>query len=597
MSGIIQLLPESTANQIAAGEVVQRPASVVKELLENAVDAGATIIKLFVKNGGCTHVQVDDNGSGMNAFDARMCWERHATSKITKAEDLYNLHTLGFRGEALASIASVSEVEMRTKSDSENVGTRIVINAGTVELQENVAATQGTSITVKNLFYNIPARKNFLKSISVETKHVFEEYQRIALAYPSISFEFYNQDKNLSKLKGGTLKHRIVDLFKVKEEELIEASEQTEIVGFTGFIGSPKLAKRTRGNQFLFANGRFIKDHYLSHAINSGYGGLLEEKHHPFYVLFLDVEPGKIDVNIHPTKHEVKFEDGRHVYTLLQSVIKKSLGFHFTIPTDIQLSNAVNHNSSNALNPLKTHPSSFTTSSPNTRFNPFETPKPRTPTDWEKLDDLLNTPIPQTQQQNIFKETPQSQDVLIEIQEIFQVDNAFIIAKIENELWVINQHRAHAQILYERYTSNQRIASQQLLFPRTIELAKADLNLYFEMKDEINKLGFDTSEFGKDAIIINGLPSELSKADGTDVLVQILDDYKVNFQDLKIVKKDALRIATAKNTAIKAGKVLSQAEMQKLVHDLMLCQQYTSNNAGKAIVVKLTKTSLERFFQ
>ena len=270
MSGVIQLLPESTANQIAAGEVVQRPASVVKELLENAVDAGATVIKLFIKNGGCTHVQVDDNGSGMNTFDARMCWERHATSKITKAEDLYNLHTLGFRGEALASIASVSEVEMRTKSDTESIGTRIVINAGRVELQENVAVNQGTSITVKNLFYNIPARKNFLKSISVETKHIFEEYQRIALAYPSISFEFYNQDKNLSKLRGGNLKERISDLFNVKEEDLIEASEQTEIVGFTGYIGSPKLSKRTRGNQYLFANGRFIKDHYLSHAINSG---------------------------------------------------------------------------------------------------------------------------------------------------------------------------------------------------------------------------------------------------------------------------------------------------------------------------------------
>ncbi|MGB0851612.1 MAG: DNA mismatch repair endonuclease MutL, partial [Bacteroidia bacterium] len=304
MSGVIQLLPESTANQIAAGEVVQRPASVVKELLENAVDAKATLVRLYIKNGGCTHIQVDDNGIGMNAFDARMCWERHATSKITRAEDLYNLNTLGFRGEALASIASVSQVEMRTKSEEESVGTRIVINAGAFETQENVATTQGTSITVKNLFYNIPARKNFLKSISVETKHIFEEYQRIALAYPEISFEFYNQDKNLSKLKGGTLKQRIASLFKVNESELIETNEETEIVTFKGFIGSPKLAKRTRGNQYLIANGRFIKDHYLSHAINSGYGGLLEDKHHPFYVLFLNVDPAKIDVNIHPTKHE-----------------------------------------------------------------------------------------------------------------------------------------------------------------------------------------------------------------------------------------------------------------------------------------------------
>ena len=255
MPGVIHLLPESTANQIAAGEVVQRPASVVKELLENAVDAGSNSIKLFIKNGGSTLVQVDDNGSGMNAFDARMCWERHATSKIVKAEDLYNLNTLGFRGEALASIASVSEVEMRTKSAEESVATRIVINAGTLETQENVAATQGTSIAVKNLFYNIPARKNFLKSITVETKHIFEEYQRIALAYPEISFEFVNQGKEVSKLQGGSLLDRISDLFSVKKEDLIVADEHTDIVNLSGFLGSPKTAKKTRGGQYLFANG------------------------------------------------------------------------------------------------------------------------------------------------------------------------------------------------------------------------------------------------------------------------------------------------------------------------------------------------------
>ena len=592
MPGIIQLLPESTANQIAAGEVVQRPASVVKELLENAVDAGSTEIKLFIKNGGCTHIQVDDNGTGMNAFDARMCWERHATSKITKAGDLYNLNTLGFRGEALASIASVSEVEMRTKSGEESVGTRIVINAGTVETQENTATNQGTSITVKNLFYNIPARKNFLKSIAVETKHIFEEYQRIALAYPALSFEFYNQDKNLSKLRGGNLKHRIADLFSVKEENLIDASEQTEIVGITGYIGSPTIAKRTRGSQYLFANGRFIKDAYLNHAISSAYGSLLEEKTYPFFVLFLNVDPGKIDVNIHPTKHEVKFEDGRHVYTLLQSVIKKTLGVHFVMPTQAQLHNAIEPPLHREYNP------SLKTTEPNVRFNPFETPKQRTSTEWEKLDELLNTPVQQVQQRDIFNETPADKHEENRIfTDIFQIENAFIITKIDGELCIINQHRAHAQILYERYTENQQIASQQLLFPRTIAMSKADLSLYFEMKDEINALGFDTSEFGKDAIIINGLPSELSKVDGADIVVQILDDFKTNFQDLKIAKKDALRQATAKNAAIKAGKALSEAEMSNLVSDLLQCKQYTNNNAGKAIIVKLTKSSLERFFQ
>lgn len=592
MAGIIQLLPESTANQIAAGEVVQRPASVVKELLENAVDAGSTLIKLYIKNGGCTHIQVDDNGCGMNAFDARMCWERHATSKITKADDLYNLSTLGFRGEALASIASVSEVEMKTKSADESVGTRIVINAGVVETQENTATTQGTSFTIKNLFYNIPARKNFLKSISVETKHIFEEYQRIALAYPAIGFEFYNQDKNLSKLRGGSLKHRIADLFRVKEDELIDASEQTEIVGITGYVGSPKLAKRTRGNQYLFANGRFIKDAYLNHAISSAYGGLLEDKTYPFFVVFLDVEPSKIDVNIHPTKHEVKFEDGRHVYTLLQSVIKKTLGVHFVMPTPTQLNNALSNGQSQNYNPT------LKTTNPDIRFNPFDAPKQRTSTEWEKLDELLNTPVNQVQQQQIFENSPTpSTERTTDVTDVFQVEGAFIITHLDGELCLVNQHRAHAQVLYERYEANQHVSSQQLLFPRTVELSKADLTLYLEMKDEINALGFDTSEFGKDAIIINGLPSELSKADGADVIVKILDDFKTNYQDIKLDKRDALKQAAAKNAAIKAGKVLGKEEMIQLLSDLLNCKQYTTNQAGKAIIVKLTNSSLERFFQ
>ncbi|MDA8929762.1 DNA mismatch repair endonuclease MutL [Bacteroidia bacterium] len=592
MAGIIQLLPESTANQIAAGEVVQRPASVVKELLENAVDAGSTLIKLYIKNGGCTHIQVDDNGCGMNAFDARMCWERHATSKITKADDLYNLRTLGFRGEALASIASVSEVEMKTKSADESVGTRIVINAGVVETQENTATTQGTSFTIKNLFYNIPARKNFLKSISVETKHIFEEYQRIALAYPAIGFEFYNQDKNLSKLRGGSLKHRIADLFRVKEDELIDASEQTEIVGITGYVGSPKLAKRTRGNQYLFANGRFIKDAYLNHAISSAYGGLLEDKTYPFFVVFLDVEPSKIDVNIHPTKHEVKFEDGRHVYTLLQSVIKKTLGVHFVMPTPTQLNNALSNGQSQNYNPT------LKTTNPDIRFNPFDAPKQRTSTEWEKLDELLNTPVNQVQQQQFFENSPTpSTERTTNVTDVFQVEGAFIITHLDGELCLVNQHRAHAQVLYERYEANQHVSSQQLLFPRTVELSKADLTLYLEMKDEINALGFDTSEFGKDAIIINGLPSELSKADGADVIVKILDDFKTNYQDIKLDKRDALKQAAAKNAAIKAGKVLGKEEMIQLLSDLLHCKQYTTNQAGKAIIVKLTNSSLERFFQ
>ena len=595
MAGIIKLLPESTANQIAAGEVVQRPASVVKELLENALDAGASEIKLFVQNGGSTYIQVDDNGCGMNAFDARMCWERHATSKISKAEDLYALGTLGFRGEALASIASVSEVEMKTKSAEENVGTLIKISAGKLLTQENCAATQGTSIKVKNLFFNLPARKNFLKSITVETKHIFTEFQRVALSYPNVAFEYYNQEKRVLSLAAGSLKQRIQELLSIKDDELIKTEEQTDIVGINGFLASPKQAKRTRGNQFLFANGRYIKDAYLNHAISSAYGQLLEEKQYPTYVLFLEVEPDKIDVNIHPTKHEVKFQDGRHVYTLLNSVVKKSLSDFYTLPTDQQLtfpsSFSPDTERSSSTNPFR--------SSKPSGFNPFgEQAKPRTKTEWEKWDDLMQTPVPT---QPTHTPSPQPSELLQSTSQesftLFQVNEAYVVANVKGELWLINQHRAHTQILFEKYRNQQSNASQQLLFPRTIEFSSADYQLILELKDKISALGFDLDEFGKNTIIINGLPVELAKEDGAEVLQNIIDEFKVNDQELSLEKNTSLRMAAAKYAAIKAGKVLSVDEMQQLVADLLQCNEKYHDFNGKPIVVKLTKSTLERYFQ
>lgn len=586
MPSVINLLPESTANQIAAGEVVQRPASVVKELLENSIDAGATNVKLYIKNGGSTSIQVDDNGCGMNAFDARMCWERHATSKITTAQDLYNLHTLGFRGEALASIASVSEVEMKTKCDQEEVGTLIEIGGGEVLTQESVAATRGTSIKVKNLFYNLPARKNFLKSISVESKHIFQELQRIALAYPAVAFEYYNQDKSVLKLAAGDLKHRIETLFNCKPEELIKTTEKTDIVDITGYIGNTKLAKRTRGNQFLFANGRFIKDPYLNHAISSGYGNLLEEKQYPFYVLFLEVDPAKIDVNIHPTKHEVKFQDSRYMYTLVNSVIKKCLGSFFNIPIiqDVFVNS-----------PTRLPQNPFQNTSQNKQFNPFGPTKTKVKTDWEKLDELLNTAINQ-QSQPVTKPLEYKAET-IEVKDVYQVYGSYLMANVSNQLWLINQHRAHAQVLYERYLQKNTIASQQLLFPRALELSNADFQIFSDLREEINSLGFDVNEFGKNTIIVNGLPGELSKEDGADMIIEILDDFKINEQNPSISKKDALLFAAAKNAAIKAGTVLSVEEQKTLLTDLLACKNKTHDYNGNDIVVKLTKDTLERYFQ
>ncbi|MBR9859755.1 DNA mismatch repair endonuclease MutL [bacterium] len=588
MSGQIQLLPESIANQIAAGEVVQRPASVVKELLENSVDAGATQIRLYIKNGGINYIQVDDDGKGMNALDSRMCWERHATSKIRSADDLYKLNTLGFRGEALASIASVAQVEMKTKTRDEPYGTRLVIDGGRVLEQENTATTDGTSITVKNLFFNIPARKNFLKSITVETKHIMDEFNRVALAYPGIGFELFNQGKSVVKLNSGTLRHRISELFRIKEDDLLDAGEETEIVGISGFIGKPKLSKRTRGNQYLFANGRFIRDAYLNHAISSAFAGLMEEGYHPFYVVFLQVDPAKIDVNIHPTKSEVKFEDSRHVYSMLHAVIRKSLGQFFSLPSAQQLQNNIQRSESRG---------QFQSTAPNPRFNPFEPSKQKQKTEWEKLDELLKPAEPEVERQADFFQDLVREDAL-DIRGIFQLLGKYIVVQLDEEMWLVHQNRAHEQILFERYSKKKGAAhTQQLLFPRTLELSASDFQMYQDIEEEIRNLGFDVSVFGKQTVIINGLPGDLAKSDGADVLEQIFQDFKTDFQALKISKKEALIKATAKNTAIKAGKVLSETEMRKIVQDLSHCDQYNVNPKGAPIVIKLDEDSLERFFQ
>ena len=587
----IQRLPEKTANQIAAGEVVQRPASVVKELMENAIDAQADTIKLYIKNGGCTHIQVEDNGSGMNEKDALMCWERHATSKIAKAEDLYQLHTLGFRGEALASIASVSDIEMKTKTAEEDKGLYIALKAGQVVEQEVIAHPTGTSITVKNLFYNIPARKNFLKSISSETKHIIDEFQRIALSHPELSFEFYNQDKLLHKLKPSTLSGRVSELLNLKKDELIACNERTDIVDIQGFIGSPKLARKTRGLQFLFANGRYIRDHYLNHAIKTAYTSLIDEKQFPFFLLVLNVDPSKIDVNIHPTKHEVKFQDAQHVYSLILAVVKKCLGEFYVLPSAEGIQFSMPEKS-------QRDPGAFRTSEPNPRFNPFGGTKVKTRTEWEKLDELLKAEFPKEPipQQETFPEL--KSDFQVE-GSIFQLNHSYIVYEHQNELWLIHQHRAHEQILYERYKSRnkQSIGSQQLLFPRTLELTKSDFILVHELMEQINQLGFDINDFGKDSIIINGLPAELSKEDGAEILMQIIEDFKEAAQELKSDKTEALLRATAKNSAIKAGLKLNDSQMRQLVSDLLHCKTNNRNPSGAAIIVKFDGSSLAGFFR
>ncbi|MGZ5283267.1 MAG: DNA mismatch repair endonuclease MutL, partial [Bacteroidia bacterium] len=506
MTDIIKLLPDNIANQIAAGEVVQRPASVVKELLENSVDAGSQNIKLFVKNGGKTLIQVIDDGCGMSETDARMCFERHATSKIQQLNDLYEIYTLGFRGEAMASIAAVAQVELKTKRRTEDVGTHIHIENSEVISQEPCACPEGSSIAVKNLFYNVPARRNFLKSNPVELRHIVDEFLRVALANPEISFSFTNENEEVYHLKGGNLKQRIIGIWGKKyEEALVPIEETTDILTIRGFIGKPDWARKTRGEQFFFANNRFIKNNYLNHALQSAYEGLLPADAFPFYTIFLQLPPSKIDINVHPTKTEIKFENEKAIYAILQSAVRKSLSQYHIAPTlnfDEEMSirtperemprqnpytqqnqnswiptsqpgynpdrNTSQNQRQNVYMPAQKNASGYQNS------NPFQQQKAK-PEEWEELYKVLSMATPE--------EEPHAEtETLIEGEEtaqkpVLQLNQKYIVSSIRSGLMIVHQQLAHERVLYEKYLhvlAEAKSYSQRLLFPEVLNLHGSD---------------------------------------------------------------------------------------------------------------------------
>jgi DNA mismatch repair protein MutL len=607
MLDIIQLLPDSIANQIAAGEVVQRPASVVKELLENAIDAGADKIQLIVKDAGTTYIQVIDNGSGMSETDARMCWERHATSKIKQANDLFKINTFGFRGEALASIAAVAQVDMKTRRKDDNLGIHIRIEASEVLLQEPVQCSEGTSITVKNLFYNIPARKNFLKSASIETKHIFDEFNRVAIPNPDIEFTFTINQNEAVKLPQTTLENRITDVLGKRDKGLLIAlHEKTDIINIAGFIGSPEYAKRIRGDQFLFINGRFIKEPYFNHAIQNAFEGLIPEDHFPFYVVFFEIDPSRIDVNVHPTKTEVKFEDSKPIYSILRSVVKKALGGYTLSPQigDNQIftftqSAEISHDL------IKR----FNAPTPTGKFNPFESDiKPNTRQDWGKVLDPFKTPeIPQnnyfsqgrTEPENTPVEQLFSHTEKDTFDGMFQLGSDYIICSKNRELYIVNLQYAHEKVYYEQFKQqfqNHKFAVQTLLFPRMTSFNPADHALVHALIDEIRQLGFDMSPFGDNSFIINGVPSLNDKADPQVVLEGLIENYKQNEQDLHLEKKENLARSMARNVALKASTHLSQSDMEQLMNQLFQCQQPGFLPNGQAVFIKISPNGLKELF-
>lgn len=599
MSDIIQLLPDSIANQIAAGEVVQRPASAVKELMENSIDAGATSIQLVVKESGKTLIQVIDNGMGMSETDARMSLERHATSKIRKAEDLFTLHTKGFRGEALASIAAVSQMELRTRPSDQELGTCLVVEGSEVKRQEPVACEKGTSISVKNLFYNIPARRNFLKSNPVELKHVFDEFQRLALAHPEVVFTLVQTDEVVYDLPAGKLSQRIVNIFgKSYQEQLAPCQEETHLVKVHGYVGKPESARKTRGEQFLFVNQRFVRNNYLHHAVMSAFENLLPENSFPFYVLFIDIDPRHIDVNVHPTKTEIKFDDERAVYAVVRSAVRQAIGSHNLTP-------AIDFNADvNIISKLTTAAAQSNDAYFDERFSSGL----RSPNQdhWQKLFDQSRNAAPSAPEPQVLRfesSANRTSDSLAsgtqEERALVQLHSRYVMRQVRSGVLILDQQFAHERILYEKFLNqlNKKSAeSQQDLFPQPVNLSAADFALAMEMEQEIAALGFRMEAFGKNTILISGIPANLTSGSGKALFEGLIEQFKINQSELSIPLKENLARSLARRAGIKAGQKLAKEEMQALIDGLFACatSNYTPDGTPTFFILELRK--IETYF-
>ena len=617
MSSIIQLLPDHVANQIAAGEVVQRPASVVKELLENAVDARATDIKLIIKDAGKSLVQVIDNGLGMSVTDARLCFERHATSKIRQAEDLFSLHTKGFRGEALASIAAIAHVEMKTKPDQEELGTQIIIEGSKLMSQDVAVLPKGTSFSVKNLFFNIPARRNFLKSEIVEFRHIVDEFQRVVLAHPNIHFTFYHNGSDMFNLPPSNFRQRIVNVFSGKtNEKLVPVLEETEIVGISGFVSKPEFAKKNRGEQFFFVNNRFIKSGYLHHAIMAAYDGLLKDGCQPSYFLYLNVPPHTIDINIHPTKTEIKFDDEHALYSILRSAIKHSLGQFNVTPAldfdrDSNLDTPYHYKNLEAAVPTVQFDGNFNPFSegkPNRHFasDPYKSSKPDM-AHWESLYvGLRNDSETVTQHNGVALETEEVTASLFDDNEIepvvhktYQIHRKYIVNPIKSGMVIVDQQRAHQRVLYEQFLINmtvQHASSQQLLFPLHLYFSNDEMQLITELQTALINTGFVFEASIDNQIVISGLPVKVTESEASMVLEQLLSDLHDGIPESSFSQNDSIAKSMAKSLAVKTGTYLTQKEQENLVNGLFACKEPNVSPFQKPTFITMRVEDLDKKF-
>jgi DNA mismatch repair protein MutL len=605
VSDVIQLLSDHLANQIAAGEVIQRPASAVKEMLENAIDAGATEVQLIVKDAGKELIQVIDNGSGMSVTDARMSFERHATSKIKSIDDLFTIRTMGFRGEALASIAAVAQVEMKTRQQTSDAGTRLVIESTEVKLQEPCAAPVGTSIAVKNLFYNVPARRNFLKSNTTEFRHIIDEFTRIALAHPPIAFRMWHNGLEQFHLEAGNLKTRIVGLLgNSYEKNLVPVEEETGILQIKGFIGKPEAATRTRGMQFFFVNNRFIRNAYLNHALVAGYEGLLEKESFPFYVLFLETDPARIDVNVHPTKQEVKFEDDKLMYAYLNAAVKHALARYNIAPSlDFSLNPEITHLSS--VNIPATQQQNTTTEK-GYLFNSF------TQRNQAHFIDDRNSRQQWKQLYEIAQQQPEADHIQPSSASLYQqtetqpsngkvmlLHENYLVSTIKSGFMFLHIRRAQERIWYERLQAEWNdgiVTSQRLLFPMSVELTPQDAGLLQEILPDLQRMGFDVEPFGNNSFVVHAAPAALRQGEEKSMLEEMLEQLKHESHQAKGNYGDKMIAQLAKKLSFYTGTLHQQEAQQTLVDELFACAQPEYTPRGKKVFYILRKEMLEQEF-
>jgi DNA mismatch repair protein MutL len=609
MADIIKLLPDHVANQIAAGEVVQRPASVVKELLENAIDAGASSIKLIVKDGGKALIQVVDDGIGMSETDARLSFERHATSKISSAEDLFNLSTKGFRGEALASIAAIAHVDLQTRTENAETGTQLKIEGSKVVSQEVAVTPKGSSISVKNLFFNIPARRNFLKSNQVELRHITDEFQRVALVHPSVAFKYYNNGSELFNLPSENFRQRIVHVFGTRiNERLVPVEEETEVIKISGFISKPEFAKKSRGEQFFFANGRFIKSPYLHHAIVAAFEGLIKSDTYPGYFLNLEVDPSSIDINIHPTKTEVKFDDENTLYAILRSTVKHSLGQFSVAPVldferDGNLDTPYAYQQKEAVLPKVVVDNNFNPFSKTNTVSKQTAPyQKQSVKGWEDLYEGINL----SNFSSVEFESEANTDEIFESQNdtsqgeqiTFQLKRKYIVTTIKSGMVVIDQSRAHQRVLYERFLQDitvKEAVSQQLLFPMELNFNKKEITLLSSIDESLSSLGF-MLDFGTDSVKVTGIPSIMTESGIGTVLEALLRDISEGYDTKSYTQAELMAKTLSKSLAIKTGQLLEQNSQIALVNDLFGCKEPNLSPFQKMTFITLSGNEIDKKF-